>query len=94
MFYKRWGDPTTEEGRQLLHDRSPLSKVEAIKKPLLIGHGVNDPRVKQAESDQIVNAMAKEGIPVHARSKFKWRPPVRNRPHHASAVNGAAYSRC
>ena len=30
----------------------------------MIGQGVNDPRVKQAESDQIVNAMAKKAIPV------------------------------
>jgi dipeptidyl aminopeptidase/acylaminoacyl peptidase len=62
--HKRIGDPTTAEGRQLLHDRSPLFKVEAIKRPLLIGQGANDPRVKQAESDQIVNAVAKKGIPV------------------------------
>jgi dipeptidyl aminopeptidase/acylaminoacyl peptidase len=61
---KRIGDPTTEQGRQLLHDRSPLFKVEAIKRPLLIGQGTNDPRVNQAESGQIVNAMAKKGIPV------------------------------
>src|SRR5205823_6529286 len=53
QFYKRMGDPTTEEGRTLLHDRSPLFKADAIKKPLLIGQGANDPRVNQAESDQI-----------------------------------------
>jgi dipeptidyl aminopeptidase/acylaminoacyl peptidase len=64
ILHKRVGDPTTEEGRQLLRDRSPLSKVEAIKKPLLIVQGGNDPRVQRAESDQIVNAMAKKGIPV------------------------------
>ena len=61
---RRIGDPTTEEGRQLLHDRSPLFKVEAIERPLLIGQGANDPRVKRTESDQIVNAIAKKGIPV------------------------------
>jgi dipeptidyl aminopeptidase/acylaminoacyl peptidase len=61
---KRIGDPATAAGRRLLHDRSPLSKVEAIKRPLLIGQGTNDPRVKQAESDEFVNAMAKKGIPV------------------------------
>ncbi|MGH6876726.1 MAG: S9 family peptidase [Rhizomicrobium sp.] len=64
MFYKRMGDPTTEEGRKLLHDHSPLYKADAIKKPLLIGQGANDPRVKQAESDQIIEAMAKKKIPV------------------------------
>jgi len=63
-FYKRIGDPTTEEGRNLLRDRSPLFKAECIKKPLLIGQGANDPRVKQAESDQIVDAMKSRHIPV------------------------------
>jgi dipeptidyl aminopeptidase/acylaminoacyl peptidase len=61
---KRIGDPTTEAGRQLLRDRSPLFKVESIDKPLLIGQGANDPRVEHEESDQIVNAMAKKGLPV------------------------------
>jgi dipeptidyl aminopeptidase/acylaminoacyl peptidase len=64
QFYKRMGDPTTEEGRKLLHDRSPLFKADAIKRPLLIGQGANDPRVNQAESDQIVKAMAAKNIPV------------------------------
>jgi dipeptidyl aminopeptidase/acylaminoacyl peptidase len=64
QFYKRMGDPTTEDGRKLLHDRSPLFQADAIKKPLLIGQGANDPRVNQRESDQIVKAMAGKKIPV------------------------------
>jgi dipeptidyl aminopeptidase/acylaminoacyl peptidase len=60
----RVGDPRTEEGKKLLNERSPLTQVSAIKKPLLIGQGANDPRVKQAESDQIVKAMKDKGIPV------------------------------
>jgi dipeptidyl aminopeptidase/acylaminoacyl peptidase len=64
QFYKRMGDPTTPEGQKLLHDASPLFKADAIKKPLLIGQGANDPRVNQAESDQIVKAMADKKIPV------------------------------
>ena len=67
-FYKqlvrRMGDPETEEGRAWLTERSPLTRVDAIRKPLLIGQGANDPRVKQDESDQIVNAMTAKGIPV------------------------------
>ena len=67
-FYKqlvrRMGDPDTEEGKAWLTERSPLSRVEAIRKPLLIGQGANDPRVKQDESDQIVNAMTAKNIPV------------------------------
>ncbi|HSX61691.1 MAG TPA: S9 family peptidase [Tahibacter sp.] len=64
QFAKRVGDPRTEEGKKLLADRSPLSRVDAIKKPLLIGQGANDPRVKQDESDQIVKAMKAKNIPV------------------------------
>lgn len=67
-FYKqltrRMGDPETEQGRAWLTERSPLTHVQRIKRPLLIGQGANDPRVKQDESDQIVKAMTARGIPV------------------------------
>ncbi|MFC4727406.1 S9 family peptidase [Coralloluteibacterium thermophilus] len=61
---RRVGDPRTEEGRALLTERSPLTHVDRIRRPLLIGQGANDPRVKQAESDQIVQAMQSKEIPV------------------------------
>lgn len=64
QFVTRMGDDGTDEGRADLWARSPLSKVEAIVRPLLIAQGANDPRVKQAESDQIVHAMKERGIPV------------------------------
>jgi dipeptidyl aminopeptidase/acylaminoacyl peptidase len=64
LFATRVGDPRTEEGRALLAERSPLTYVDKIQRPLLIGQGANDPRVKQAESDQIVDAMTAKGIPV------------------------------
>ncbi len=60
----RMADPDTEEGRAWLRERSPLTHADRISKPLLIGQGANDPRVKQAESDQIVAAMQAKGIPV------------------------------
>jgi dipeptidyl aminopeptidase/acylaminoacyl peptidase len=60
----RIGDPRTEKGRELLKDRSPLTHVDRISKPLLIAQGANDPRVKQAESDQIVTAMQAKHLPV------------------------------
>lgn len=60
----RVGDPRTEEGRALLRERSPLHQAQAIKRPLLIAQGANDPRVKQAESDQIVQAMLANELPV------------------------------
>jgi dipeptidyl aminopeptidase/acylaminoacyl peptidase len=58
------GDPKTPEGRAFLSQRSPLTYAERIARPLLIGQGANDPRVKQAESDQIVRAMREKGLPV------------------------------
>jgi dipeptidyl aminopeptidase/acylaminoacyl peptidase len=64
QFATRVGDPDTEEGRALLEERSPLNYVDRIQRPLLIGQGANDPRVKQAESDQIVKAMEARSIPV------------------------------
>jgi dipeptidyl aminopeptidase/acylaminoacyl peptidase len=60
----RVGDWTTEEGRKFLESRSPLNFVDKIKKPLLIGQGANDPRVKKAEADQIVKSMNEKKIPV------------------------------
>jgi dipeptidyl aminopeptidase/acylaminoacyl peptidase len=59
-FHKRVGNPDTEDG--FLKSRSPLFKVDQIKIPMLIALGANDPRVKQAESEQIVEAMKNKGI--------------------------------
>lgn len=64
LFTTRVGDFRTEEGRALLKKHSPLTYAEQICRPLLIGQGANDPRVKQAESDQIVQAMQAKNIPV------------------------------
>ncbi|HPS91344.1 MAG TPA: S9 family peptidase [Methanothrix sp.] len=64
QFTKRVGDFRTEPGRKLLRERSPLSYVQRIERPLLIGQGANDPRVKQNESDQIVKAMQAKSLPV------------------------------
>ncbi len=60
----RVGDWTTEEGKADLLARSPLTKVDEIQRPLLIGQGANDPRVTQLEADQIVEAMVAKKIPV------------------------------
>jgi dipeptidyl aminopeptidase/acylaminoacyl peptidase len=64
LFKKRVGDWETPEGRKFLESRSPLTFVDKITKPLLIGQGANDPRVKKAEADQIVKAMKQRKIPV------------------------------
>jgi dipeptidyl aminopeptidase/acylaminoacyl peptidase len=59
-MHKRVGDPDTEE--EFLKSRSPLFRAENIKIPLLLAQGANDPRVKKAESEQIVEAMKKNNI--------------------------------
>ena len=64
QFHQRMGNPNTPEGLALLKERSPLYRAGDIVRPLLIGQGANDPRVNQAESDQIVAAMKARGIPV------------------------------
>lgn len=64
LFTSRVGDYRTEEGRDFLLTRSPLTYADHIRRPLLIGQGANDPRVKQSESDQIVAAMQEKNIPV------------------------------
>lgn len=60
----RMGDPETPEGREQLKRQSPLFSADKIKAPLLVIHGANDPRVKQAESDQIVAALRDKEIDV------------------------------
>jgi dipeptidyl aminopeptidase/acylaminoacyl peptidase len=64
MFKKRIGDAETADGKAVLIAASPLTHATAIKRPLLIGQGANDPRVKQAESEQIVTAMKQHNLPV------------------------------
>ncbi len=64
MFHKRMGDPSSEEGTKRLKAQSPFFHAEQIKAPLLVAQGDNDPRVKTAESEQIVSAMKKHDLPV------------------------------
>lgn len=64
QMYRRMGDPTTDAGKALLKERSPLTYADRIQRPLLIGQGMNDPRVNVRESDQIVAAMQAKNIPV------------------------------
>jgi dipeptidyl aminopeptidase/acylaminoacyl peptidase len=60
MFHRRLGDP--EKDAEFLMSRSPISKVDQIRIPMFIAQGANDPRVNQAESEQIVEAMKSKGI--------------------------------
>jgi dipeptidyl aminopeptidase/acylaminoacyl peptidase len=60
QLYRRVGNPETDV--DFLWSRSPLSRASDIRIPLLIAQGANDPRVKQAESEQIVAALVTAGI--------------------------------
>jgi dipeptidyl aminopeptidase/acylaminoacyl peptidase len=60
QLYRRVGNPETDA--DFLWSRSPLSRARDIRIPLLIAQGANDPRVKQAESEQIVAALTEAGI--------------------------------
>jgi dipeptidyl aminopeptidase/acylaminoacyl peptidase len=61
MFDVRMGNVDDDRDAELIKDASPLFKADKIVRPLLIGQGANDPRVKQAESEQIVAAIEKSG---------------------------------
>jgi len=63
-FHERMGNPKTPEGRQQLERQSPLNSASKIRTPLLVAQGANDPRVKKAESEQIVIALRDRGFPV------------------------------
>jgi dipeptidyl aminopeptidase/acylaminoacyl peptidase len=60
QFHTRVGNPDTEA--DFLWSRSPLSRVDDIRIPILVAQGANDPRVKQAEAEAIVGALTDKGI--------------------------------
>ncbi len=64
IWHQRVGDPSDPEDRADLIARSPLFLAEKIETPLLVVHGLNDPRVKKSESDQIVVALRESGLPI------------------------------
>lgn len=61
-YYKEIGNPET--GEEYLYSISPLFHADNIRKPLMVLQGANDPRVLKVESDEIVEAVLKNGIPV------------------------------
>lgn len=64
QFLNRMGDPSTPEGAADLLRRSPISRVDAISKPLLVTNGANDPRIFPDQSQEIVDALEARGKPV------------------------------
>jgi len=61
-LYKEIGDPETQ--LDMLKASSPLFHADKIRRPLIVLQGANDPRVIKPESDEIVEAAKKSGVPV------------------------------
>ncbi|HKO99424.1 MAG TPA: S9 family peptidase [Pyrinomonadaceae bacterium] len=61
-LYKEIGDPETQ--LDMLKAASPLFHADKIRRPLIVLQGANDPRVIKPESDEIVEAVKKSGVPV------------------------------
>lgn len=61
-LYTEMGDPATDEER--LRRISPLFHASGIRRPLIVLQGANDPRVLPVESDEIVQAVRRNGVPV------------------------------
>lgn len=64
QFVNRVGDPATQEGAADLMRRSPIARVDAISKPLLVTNGANDPRIFPSQSEEIVDALKARSKPV------------------------------
>lgn len=64
FFARRVGDISTPAGREFLLSRSPLTHAGAIRRPMLLVHGANDPRVKLAESQRMAATLEQNGIEV------------------------------
>ncbi len=64
LFRVRVGNDTTAAGREFLKKYSPVTYAGRIERPLLIGEGAKDPRVKLSEAEELVTAMQQKHIPV------------------------------
>ena len=63
-WYRYVGNPDIAEEEADMLARSPITRVDDIRAPLLVIHGANDVRVVQAEADAIVDAVRARGLPV------------------------------
>lgn len=61
-LYQEIGNPETQ--KDMLRQISPLFQADQIRRPLMVLQGANDPRVLKVESDDIVAAVRKNGVPV------------------------------
>ncbi len=86
----RWhrfvGNPAVPAQRARMLERSPLTRVDALERPLLVVHGANDVRVRRDQSDRLVEALRARGRPVeyllvegagHVGGAWKWSQRLR-----------------
>lgn len=64
QFHEMVGNPNNSKDSLMLAEVSPALHADKIKTPLFIAQGANDPRVNKAESDQMVEALRKQGVSV------------------------------
>ena len=62
-LYTEMGDPNTADSVRL-REISPLFHTDKVTKPLIVLQGAQDPRVLKVESDEIVEGVRKNGVPV------------------------------
>jgi dipeptidyl aminopeptidase/acylaminoacyl peptidase len=63
-IYQKFGNPNDLKDAQYHRERSPIFFVDKIERPLLVIQGANDARVKKDQSDRLVEAVRKRGVPV------------------------------
>lgn len=63
-IYQKFGNPNDPQDAAYQRARSPLYFAERIRRPLLIIQGENDPRVHKDQSDRLVKAVRRRGVPV------------------------------
>ncbi|HWM85290.1 MAG TPA: S9 family peptidase [Kofleriaceae bacterium] len=88
IFLEEFGDP--EKDREFLMSISPIGKIDKIVAPLFIYQGANDPRVPQAESEQVVSALRKRGVPVEYMLVMNEGHSLEHKENHAAFLGRAA----
>jgi dipeptidyl aminopeptidase/acylaminoacyl peptidase len=81
-----YGDERDPKMRAYFERIAPQLSADRIRKPMLVAQGANDPRVPLSESDQIVEAVAKNGVPV-------WYVVAKNEGHGFNKKENTDYLR-
>ncbi len=81
-----YGDERDPAMRKMLEEISPNNRMDRLNRPLLVSQGANDPRVPLSESDQIVEALQRKGVPV-------WYLVAKNEGHGFSKKSTSDYLR-